>query len=204
MWRTLPQRKLRQPEVDLKQRLQRVTLRKIHNKPDKTVNNPKKRPRIGSQDGDLDLIDVVETPQTFVWSDEVEREERRKNKDIRNYIPGNLIPFYTEKRSLLEKRAKTLERSKCYTKCVAEKIVIPELLYKPEIPQGITLSAADIVALSSHIENSERDLLIQLNRVVKRSASILDVKSTKALHEFGKQLDSYKVPQADFEKSRNS
>ncbi len=33
------------------------------NKPDNTVNNPKKRHRIGSQDGDLDLIDVVETPQ---------------------------------------------------------------------------------------------------------------------------------------------
>ncbi len=75
-------------------------------------------------------------------------------------------------------------------------------MYKPEIPQRITLSAADIVVLCSHIENSERDLLIQLNRVVKRSASILDVESTKALYEFGRQLDSYKVPEADFEKSK--
>ncbi len=44
--------------------------------------------------------------------------------------------------------------------------------------------------------------MIQLNRVVKRSASILDVESTKALHEFGRQLDSYKVTEADFEKSK--
>ncbi len=48
-----------------------------------------------------------------------------------------------------------------------KKIVLLELMYKPEIPQGISVSAADIVALCSHIENSERDLLIQLNRVVK-------------------------------------
>ncbi len=174
------------------------------NKPDKTVNNPQKRPSCSSQDGDLDLIDVVETHQTknLVWSKEVEREERKKDMDIRNYIPSNLIPFYTETRSLLEKRAKTLERSNFYTKCLAEKIVILDLMHKPEIPKGITLSAANIVALCSQIENSERDLLIQLNRVVKRSASILDVESTKALHEFGRQLDSYKVPEADFEKSK--
>ncbi len=40
------------------------------NKPDKTVNNAKKRPRIRSQNGDLDLIDVLETPQTknLVWA----------------------------------------------------------------------------------------------------------------------------------------
>lgn len=33
--------------------------------------------------------------------------------------------------------------------------------------------------------------MIQLNRVVKISASILDVESTKALFEFGRQLDSH-------------
>ncbi len=51
------------------------------NKPDNTVINPKKRPRIGSQDGGLDLKDLVETPQNknLVWSEEVEREERKKD-----------------------------------------------------------------------------------------------------------------------------
>ncbi len=31
---------------------------------------------------------------------------------------------------------------------------------------------------------------------------MLDVESTKALHKFGRQLDSYKVLEADFEKSK--
>ncbi len=49
--------------------------------------------------------------------------ERREEKDmdIRNYIAGNLIPFYTETRSLLEKRTKTRERSNFYTKCLAKR-----------------------------------------------------------------------------------
>ncbi len=139
--------------------------------------------------------------KNLVWSDEMDKE-CKKDTDIHNYIPGNLIWFYTETRSVLEKRAKALERSNFYTKCLAEKVVISELIYKPEIPKGISISAADVFALCSHIANSERDLMIQFNRVVKRSASMLDVESNKALFKFGGQLDSQNVSNADFEKSK--
>ncbi len=103
--------------------------------------------------------------------------------------------IYTETRSVLDKRAMALERKKCLYQMYCRK-------------GGDTKGNIQIwdptrnLPLSCRCSSLERDLMIQLNRVVKRSASILDVESTKALYVFGRHLDSQNISNADFEKSK--
>ncbi len=73
----------------------------------------------------------------------------------------------------------------------------------PKVPQGVSLSAAELVSWNTHIHNSELDLLGQLILTMKRQSATLDKEATKSLLEFNTQLNDHKVYSTNVEKAKS-
>ncbi len=112
------------------------------------------------------------------------------------------VPYYSASWSLLEKRVKSIERLTFLNHVIAVGVIPTEFNYLPKVPQGITLSASELVSWNRHIHNSELDMLSQLILTMKRQTATLDKEATRALLEFNDQLNDYKISTSNVEKSK--
>ncbi len=56
------------------------------------------------------------------------------DKDIRNFFPDNIVPYYSAARSLLEKQVKSYDRLEFYQTCKRIGVIPTEFLYSPKVP----------------------------------------------------------------------
>ena len=180
------------------------------------IRQANKRSRIASEESTVGDIsnkplrcpqdDVLTEHSPDSWADQMDQVDAIDNikadRDIRNFLPTNLVPYYSAARSLLEKRVKAFERLEFYQCCQRSGVIPSELIYSPKVPKGVTLSAAEIVSWNTHIHHSEMDILSQLILSMKRQSATVDKEATRALLDFNNGLTDHRVSHSNIEKSK--
>ncbi len=94
------------------------------NRSDPLVRQATKRLLVASDDSLIEdfvgnslhnaLSAINDRPKTVSWAEQMEQDDLasklKMEKDIRLYLPENLVPFYSAAWSLLEKKVKSIER----------------------------------------------------------------------------------------------
>ena len=172
-----------------------------------------KRPRVDSDEalepipGPSSRTDPVPRVQ---WSDIVEEEESKNSnniseyaqelRDVRKYLPSELMLHYKDARREVKHRVLRAERVKFVERCIQENVIIKDLQYFPTVPQGLDLSTQEIITWEGQVRSGERALQLQYKRSLTRLATQSDVAATKHLQELQEEAKKRKVPESNLKK----
>ena len=170
-----------------------------------------KRPRVDSDE----VLEPLRDPDDHRdWDQIVEDETTRENthnpnylsefqqelRDVRRYLPEDLMLHYKDARKEVRARAIRTERVKYIEKCMKENVIIKELQYFPRVPQGVDLTTQEILHWESQLKAGERGMQSQYRKTLTRLASQSDVAASKKLIELQSQCKSYGIPDKDLRK----